>query len=157
MSGVTVTAKDLARHGIAWPEAHPDTGEPFVKVEHLERRTERQAVHYDCPAQPLRQVPVSTEWVVDEDGFDEEIVTAWRDLTAEEWTPIVAAYEAAVAEWKRTGGVWMTAGQTATAGRFAAASGAWADGDSDGRRWLWREWGTEEPLPARQADRPLSG
>lgn len=137
-----MTPTELARWDVAWPGPHPETGEQFVSVEQFERRQESQTVHFLPPNYPSRQIATAWETAYDEDGYEYEAEIAWRDLTDDEWAAALAAYEKALAEWNRTGGRVRVPGATTITGRFSTASGAWAEGDSDGKRWLWREWST---------------
>ena len=133
-----MTPADFARWGLAWPAPHPDTGEPFTEGT-FTRNMNRQMVRWPRPMRPDRQVVTATEWVTDEDGYDEEIATAWRDLSDAEWAEVTASYDAAVRRWDETGGIAFTAGRPETTGTFTTASGASASGTLDGDAWYWHE------------------
>lgn len=119
--------------GVAWPDEHPDTGAPFVTCEAFQKRTERREVRYLPPVYPTREYV--TEW--GEDG-----PLAWHTRTDAELTEAIANYEKAKVEYDRTGGRWFAPGATTITGRFATNDGAWAEGASDGKRWMWLEWAT---------------
>jgi hypothetical protein len=124
----------LAARGIPWPAPARELGAPFVEIRDFRAaHHEFQFVEYGPPQPPLRTVPVM--W--DEDGNVEET----RELSDEEFADDVAAYEQAVALWRRMGGRHRVAGPLVPAhATFATATGSTATGYFEpARGWLWLE------------------
>jgi hypothetical protein len=122
-------------YGVAWPDPHPETREPFVEVTAFERRSNDQIVHHCPPSPPERRIATAWETAYNGDGEEYEEPTAWRDLDDDEWAAALAAYE-------RVKGNTMAIvrGQETIEGRFVTASGAYARGMYAGS-WRWFETG----------------
>lgn len=119
--------------GFPWPGDHPATGAPFIAFT-LDTKTERQELRYNPPQYPEREYV--SEW-----GYDGPI--AWHTRTDEELAEAVTAYEASLAEWKRTGGRAFAVGATTTKARFTTTNGDWAVAVLAGPRWHWVEWSAD--------------
>ena len=90
------------------PTSHPETGEAFVEHDEVREDTDQRVV---IP-EPYR--PTSRTLYVDADGqrYYEDPGDAVRTetLTETEWAEALALYERRRAEWRRTGGVFVSRG-----------------------------------------------
>lgn len=131
----TILPERFAAWGIAWPGAHPETGEPFVSADRMTLSGGRRPVHHLPPSRPSRTIATAWETVYNDDGDEYEEPTAWRDLTDEEWAEALAHYERIK---DRT--VTYVASPVVVEARFRTESGATADGIGDGKAWTWTGW-----------------
>ncbi len=112
---------------------HPATGEAFVKCVTLSEEQPYDRVVVGPPSAPTRAV-----YEYDEAAEDMVYV---RDLSDAEMDAEHAAYEKAMKEWSKTGGVHhVIAGPFKVDGTFATESGATADGRWVDGEWVWTGW-----------------
>ena len=101
-----------------------------------------RVTHQQCGDCPIRHRAVCARCEEDEEG--DEFVVEWRTLSDEEWAEATAAHERAVAEYKRTGGIYTRAdGPQNVYGDFLLEDGSAARGifSRPGSRWVWLSWG----------------
>lgn len=133
-----ITKDVLAKLGIEWPDKHPDTGEPFTDVKGFARTCSIQKVHHLPIGYPERRVATAweTQTIYDGDYVDEiDVLTAWRDLTDDEWAAALAHYE----KHKHETMGFVPGGPPMIEGEFETASGSRAKGQWDGEKWFWTE------------------
>ncbi len=112
------------------------TGSPFVSV-NVCVETDNERYNYLQPHRPEQEY----DELID-DGWDGAIYSHVV-LTDEEYAAALVRYEAALAEWKRTGGTFFRPGPTHYEADFVCADGTVCRGVSDGRtKWKWTEWST---------------
>jgi len=109
-------------------EPHPITGEPFTVVVHVTDEVEVHSYRIAPPVPPFRVV---------QEYDDEGEVIDTRQLSDEEYEADCRAYDAALKQYQKTGGVLNAPGKKTVSGRFRCPSGAWVEGFWDGDRWLW--------------------
>lgn len=124
----------LEELGIPMPKASEATfGRRPIEVSEFVVRTERQMLQRVIPpSRPERDVP--DEVCTDEEGC--EYVLSWRRLSDEEWEAAQKAYEAALAEWRRTGGRVIAKGATTIEAAFRLEGGGLARAIWNGRAWI---------------------
>jgi hypothetical protein len=107
------------------------TGSPVTECELSVRRD--STVHtYQMPGPPSTSI-----WRYDED-LDEDIYV--RERTAEEMADVTAKYEAARAEWYRTGGQFIEEGPIEASCSVKCADGSKGEGVWTGSEWRWMSW-----------------
>lgn len=128
----------MERFGIAWPDKHPDTGEPFTDAKNFERTGSVQMVHHLPIGYPSRKVAIQweTRWSDEGEWCEEyDVPTKWRTMTDDEWAEALAHYE----KHKNETVGFATAGPDRIEGTFQTPSGSWAKGLWTGSEWHWTE------------------
>lgn len=128
----------LTNLGIAWPDRHPTTGEPFAELDGFSRTCSVQTVHHMPIGYPSREVAIEweTRWSDEGEWSEEyEVPTKWRTMADDEWANALAHYE----KHKHETFGFVPAGQDHIEGTFETASGSWAKGVWTGKEWFWTE------------------
>ncbi len=114
-----------------WPkEPHPRTGEAFVDCVEITAETAIHSHTLSPPSPPDRTMVL--EW--DDEGFPIEE----RELTVAEFAQAQKDFRKALKQYRDGNGVAHSPGKTSISGKFRTASGASAEGQSDGDgRWFW--------------------
>lgn len=135
----TIFLPERGRRNPPLPFTPPITGptdSAVTKVLAYDVESNDEIVHRLQPSPPSRTV-----YTWDDDDIVDE-----RELSDEEFAEATAAYELASAEWRRTGGMFVIAGQTAYRVEVQCADGTKATGMGaavgDETRWCWTEWST---------------
>lgn len=141
MNGVTKEVLQGLR--ITWPDKDPILGEAFSKSTSFTIDKNSHSVDFPPPLYPSRQIAIAWETRYDEnDDYDYEVETEWRDRTDEEW-------EEALAEYKKSPPLFVKNGPDIIFGTFTTDSGVEVHGTYDGEKWHWDRWSYSEKRRAR--------
>jgi hypothetical protein len=114
----------------SWPPTVGPTGSPIVAGEESVKRDVR-AHRFAQPSPPERIVDIT-------DDAGEFVGT--RELSDTEFAAAQARYAEALAEFKRTGGLYLEEGATTYEICVKCADGGSGRAVGDGRRGAWVEW-----------------
>jgi len=149
---IEMIRKDFEQIGLPWPE--PGDADPimlvmprlrFSRCVWLERRSGIEVVHYipRTPTPPEREVPARTETFVDDDGYEEEMVTEWRTLSDAEYADAVKKYEKANETHRADPGIGFVQGAVPPPrATFVMEDGSFTEAllDLGRRKWIVTEW-----------------
>lgn len=128
--------REAQRHYPGFPSAGPD-GQEFESWEIEVRNNIERHDRLIAPSRPQQEYE-ECDWEVDEFGEEYAVNVRQVVLSEEEFEQRLNAYEAALAEWKRTGGVSFShRGPPLISGKFVCRDGKRCEGILVGTEWRW--------------------
>lgn len=115
---MTALGPDLPKRG--------PSGSLVVTAE-LSAESGDQVYHYLPPSQPERDVY----------RYEDDEIIYVRTLSDDEYAAALKNWEAALAEWKRTGGTHISPGPTTFIVEVTCEDGSTAEAIGDGHKWRW--------------------